>query len=495
MSGPLPPFGEEIEAVEAVGAHEAEAPRFAGEPEPARASAAAAGPVSSFTKRVTAIFATRVTTLMISLFTSVLIAKLLDIDQRGVLVVIATLPGMLSAIGLFGLPSAVNYFAGRGNSVASLVRASIILTIAVSIVLVVGSWLALPWLEQSVLKAVAAQDQLARVMLLTLPVGMAASFGGTLLYGRQQVRVYNIILVCQAIGSLIGAVLMLGVFRLGVPGAIASSIVVSVLVALGVMWEVSRLRRRDTGGQPVGINRLVTYGGRVYPASIMGFFNARADVYIIQALAATDTIAKTNVSLYGWAVTMAELVFYVPESVATMFLPKVAGSSHQDASEMLGRVARLTILVSIVVGVALIPMAFIGIHLVLPKYADCLPAFVAILPGVISLSVAKVMTSYLGGRGRPGLISIASTIALVTNVVANLILISMYGIVGAALSSVISYAALAILVVMMASRVSGVSPLELCVPRPADFRMLATVGLTIARRAISRGRKVAKKAV
>jgi O-antigen/teichoic acid export membrane protein len=98
------------------------------------------------------------------------------------------------------------------------------------------------------------------------------------------------------------------------------------------------------------------------------------------------------------------------------------------------------------------------------------------------------MTSYLGGRGQPGKISMAASVALVSNIGANLVLIPMYGIVGAALSSVVSYTTLAVLVVLMASRVSGVSPASLCIPKPSDAAQLATSSLTIARRGVARVR-------
>ncbi len=115
---------------------------------------------------------------------------------------------------------------------------------------------------------------------------------------------------------------------------------------------------------------------------------------------------------------------------------------------------------------ALIPVAFIGIHLVLPHFVDCLPAFVALLPGMITLSIGKVMTSYISGRGRPGLVAFGTTFSLVFNIGLNFALIPRFGIVGASLASVFSYTLQAAVAVFFASRLSGHSPLELFVPGP-----------------------------
>ncbi len=441
--------------------------------EPPQKPAPAAAPVapSGFVGKVSAIFATRVVILAISMLTSLLITRLLVPEQRGVYVAVVTIPAMLSALAMFGLPSAVNYFAGRGHSVASLIRASVVFTAAISALSISVAWVLLPILESSILRA--APDHLIKIMLVVVPAGILASFGGTILYGRQEVRAYNLILLLQAIGSLTGILVLVGWFRIGVDGAIATSFTVSIGTAALVALAVIRLNLRDTKGEPASLRRLVGYGLRVYPASVSGYFNYRADNNIIQAVAPTRAIAENNLGLYSWAVTMAEIVFLIPESVATMFLPRVAGLSHEQASAMLGRVARVTLLLSLLVTLALIPTAYLGVHLVLPRYVDSLPAFLAILPGVVALSLAKVMTSYLGGRGRPGPASVGATIALIVNVPLNVALIPVLGIVGASLSSVVSYGILAALVTWMAARTSGQPLTSLFVPRRADFELLA----------------------
>jgi O-antigen/teichoic acid export membrane protein len=432
---------------------------------------AAQGPShSGFLTKIAAVFATRLSVLVLSLLQSLVIARLLPVDDRGAYVAVVTLPGMLMALAMFGLPNAVNYYAGRGSSVRSLTRASIIFTIGITVVPLAVVWFALPWLEQNILKA--APDYLARIMLLIVPAGVLTAFGGTLLYGRQQVRVYNAVLVFQAVASLLGALVLVGVFRTGVNGAVATNVIITLVMVAVIMIEVARLGARDRSGPPASLRSLFSYGARLYPASVSGYFNYRADNNIIQAMAPTTAAAKSQLSYYSLAVTMAEVVFVAPNAVATMFLPRVAASTDKEAAAMLGQVSRMTLLISIVAALALIPAAFLGVYLVLPKYKDSLPAFLAILPGVVALSIAKVMTSYIGGRGRPGPASIGATIALIVNVPLNIALIPVLGIVGASISSVVSYSLLALLMVLVATRMSGQSFASLCIPRGSDVRIM-----------------------
>ena len=424
---------------------------------------------SPFARKVAGVFGTQVGTFVLAFATSILVAKLLAPDDRGVLVAVTTFPGILSALGMFGLPSAVNYFAGKGNSLVSLMRASFVFTALLSIILICIGWLALPALESSFVSGARGHDDMLRVIIVTLPLGMLAGFGGTILYGRQSVRFYNVIQLAQAALSLCLAIYLMGVLKLGIWGGIWSSVIVSTLLALAVLFAVWRLGKRDRSGPPASVRALVSYGSRVYPASLTAYFNYRADNLLIQALI---LLPKGPLGLYTLAVTMAEVVLYVPNSIGTIFLPRVAGSSAEDANQMVKRVSRLSVLLTALVALALIPAAFVGVHVVLTKYVDCLPAFFVLLPGVVSLSVAKVMSSFVSGRGRPGLISVVTSVALVVNVGLNLVFIPRYGIVGASLASLISYSAHAAMTVAIASRLSGHSMLSLVVPGRAEVQLL-----------------------
>ena len=421
-----------------------------------------------FARRVAGVLSTRVTLFVLAFMTSIIVSRLLGREGKGVYVAVATLPGMLAAVGLFGLPGAVNYFAGKGHSISSLIRASYLYAVVISIILVAVVWVLLPVLEGSILRAASLHDDLLRLMLVSVPLGTLSAFGGSILYGRQAVRSYNLIQIVMAAVSLTCVIVLVGVFRLGVPGAVAGSIVVASGTCVLVMFTTHRLAGRDSAGPRAPMRGLAAYAARIYPASLTGFFSYRADVYVLQALISDPKQAAAMLGLYSMAVTMDELVFYVPDSITTLFLPRVAGSAPEDSARMLGRVGRLTFLVTIGVAVCLIPAAYAGIHLVLPAFEPCLPAFLVLLPGVISLSVAKVTTSYVSGRGHPGLVSLGTIAALVLNVVLNLFFIPAFGIVGASLASVFSYTLQASFALYFASRLAGQPILSLFVPGRAD---------------------------
>jgi O-antigen/teichoic acid export membrane protein len=441
---------------------------------------AAAAQGRPFARRVASVFSAKIVTFGFGFVTTLVVSRLLGPDGKGAYVGVTALTALVGTIGVLGLPNAINYFTAKNVSVRGLMLTGLMFVVVISAAVVAVLWVTLPWLEQSIFSAPIEKlgqgtgDQMLRLILITVPAGMLATFVGTILYGRHEVRIYTTIMVGQAVVTLVVLVLAVGVLRLGVQGAVGSSVIVSCLGAAAVLIAVRQVATRNPGGEPVSIRSILSYGARVYPASITGYFNYRADTLLLQALLASSA---APLGLYSMSVTMAELIFYVPDAVTTIFLPTIAGSTADSADAKLGPVSRMTFLVTVSCAIALIPVAWLGIHLVLPRFIDCLPAFLVLLPGVVSLSLAKVLTSYISGRGKPGPVSVGSGIALFLNLGANVILIPQFGIVGAAAASLLSYTALAVMMVFVACRISGLSPFAIVVPRKGEFLMLTSMAL------------------
>ena len=112
-----------------------------------------------FVRRVAGVLGTRIAQFVLGFGSSLIIAKLLGPEGRGAYVAVLLVPGTLFALGQLGLPSAINYFAGRGSAIRDLVRWSIVLTVAFSVTIVATTLILLPVLETSILKAAPAGDR------------------------------------------------------------------------------------------------------------------------------------------------------------------------------------------------------------------------------------------------------------------------------------------------------------------------------------------------
>lgn len=422
-----------------------------------------------FARRIMGVFATRVVRYVIGFATSFVLARVLGPPGRGAYYLVTLTPTTLVALAQLGLPSAVSFFAGRGRSGTSLLRVSLLLVVVLSSLLIVATLLGLPWLEETVLKA--APGELVRLALLSLPFQFLASFVGSALIGRQILRNYNLILVAQSVLMLALIVLFVGILDLGVLGAVVANVTTAGAAALAITVELRRAIRDDPeeSTRPgVRIGELVGYGAKSYPASVAGFFNYRADVFMLSAFLG-DPAA---IGLYSLAVSLAELAFFVPDSVSTVFFPRVAGSDRRTADELAPLVSRFTVLLTGLAVIGLIPVAFAAVYLIIPDFAPSLPAFLIILPGILALSVSKILSSYVSGLGLPLRVALVSSSALGINLLANLILIPMYGFHGAAAASLISYTAHALMLLVITSRLSRRSPLAYLVPSAVEWQRL-----------------------
>ena len=165
-----------------------------------------------FARRVAGVFATRVARFLIGFATSFLLAGLLLPAGRGQYALLVLVPGMLNALGQLGLPTAMSFFAGRGVRLDRLQRLGWLLTAVLSLVLVGGAILLLPWISATFLRTV--PSELVLVSLASLPVQYATAFAGSTLIGRQRFRNYNLIVVGQSAAMLVGVVVLVGLLDL-----------------------------------------------------------------------------------------------------------------------------------------------------------------------------------------------------------------------------------------------------------------------------------------
>ena len=172
----------------------------------------------------------------------------------------------------------------------------------------------------------------------------------------------------------------------------------------------------------------IRYGLPFYPASLAGFFSYRVDAYLLAFLISNPS---EPLGYYSMAVGLAEMVFFFPSAVAAIFFPHVAGSSREESDRQVALVSRVTLLVSGMFALLLIPGR--GRH-----DLDCAARFQAVASrhssccSRASSPSAERMSSAATSRGSadPGSTRPSVSSRFVVNIVANLVLIPRFGILG-----------------------------------------------------------------
>ena len=429
----------------------------------------------TFSGRVGVLFATQTLGAFVGIFNGILLARLLGPAGKGEYYLLILVPSTAMVLVQFGLPQAVSFYAARGRTAGIMIRA-LVLTVVLSAVALVTIALLLPLLQEAILHGIALDQFL--VALIAIPIAVSATLTAAIVMGRQAVRWYaGINMALPIVTALL--LVVLGGLGPSVMGAIAVYLIACLIQAIGFAIGARRVSAANVGAESVSYRELVRYGLRVYPASLTGFFIYRVDVYLIAFLLVAPA---AQLGYYSMAVGLAEMVFFFPNAVSTLFFPHVAGAPREDSDRQVTMVSRVTLLVTGAVALALIPAAAVMIWVVLPDFGPALPALIVLLPGVVALSLAKVVGAFVVGIGKPEIDSYVSVGALIVNIIANLILIPRLGIVGASAASLISYSLTSLLLTLAASRFTMTSVADFWVPRSSDVRFIVVTSLGLVRR-------------
>lgn len=434
----------------------------------------------SFSGRVLILFATSVVTTGIGIVNGLILARILGPSGKGDFYLLTLLPTTVTILIQLGLPQAFGFYAARGQTIRINAMA-LTLTIALSVPAFILTFALLPVLRSTILHFL--DPYMIILGLAALPLLLVATFTTGILLGRQAVRWYAAASVGLTVASFCVYVLIVGVFGFGLVGALWAALLGACFGPVAYFVGSVRASARIAHPNPLSYRELFRYGLPLYPGNLTQFLSARIDVYLLAWLLVDPS---APLGYYSMAVTMAQLVFFLPNAVSTIYFPHVAGSTREDSDRHVALVSRVTLIITAVVAVALVPLGTFMIHLVLPAFDAALPAFYLLLPGVVALSLVKVLSSYLAGLAMTAWMSYVNVAALAVNVVANLILIPPFGILGAAVASLVSYSASAIAFSVLVARLTHSSIADFWIPRVGDVRFAVTMTIRLARGLVRR---------
>jgi len=292
---------------------------------------------------------------------------------------------------------------------------------------------------------------LVYVALIGFPVALLGGYLNSVLHGLQRIATLNLLTIIQSAATLLLNVVLVVGFKLQLIGALIASLSTSAVNLSIVIVLLHRLGGRfRPAWNPLVIRTTLSYGLRGYVGNILQFFNYRLDMFIINYF-----LGSSGAGLYSVSVAIAELLWYLPNAVGFVILPKAAASEARDMNRFTPRVFGITLALTALggVGIAVLGQPFIR----LIYSSDFLPAYtplLALLPGVVLLGSAKVLTNEIAGRGYPHYNSINSALALVVTIGLDMLLIPRYGVLGAAIASSAAYTLIFVTAVIFYSSVS-----------------------------------------
>jgi stage V sporulation protein B len=406
--------------------------------------------------------------------TSILIARVLGSAEIGAAAVALTLATIVALLANGGLDVAATYYLGqRPHQRQQIVHTSFLLgviacTVAAALVLLAGP-LVMGYVERGEILLIVAATTVASGFL-------AFELSGSVLLGLGRHRTYLVTQVIEGIGSLCIAAAILFFW------ASAAGYVTSVAIAY---WGAA-LPSVLAACRAVGWRRLrwdgayardaISMGWRGQIGNIFLFLNLRFNHVLVAMLAGLSAAG-----VYLIASRVAEAIIQVASASGTLLFPQVARGSSQDTS-LTERTVRLTLVVVLVLAASVFatasPVLTVAFGAEFERGATALRILVlAMLP----LTLVRLLAGDLKGRGRAGLVSLGTAVGLIASVSVTLLLVPSYGVEGAALASLVAYAATAAVLVLAYRAVTNRDP-RCLVPRLSDATALVVqAGLLLQR--------------
>jgi O-antigen/teichoic acid export membrane protein len=190
--------------------------------------------------------------------------------------------------------------------------------------------------------------------------------------------------------------------------------------------------------------------------------------------------SKELIGFYVLGVTAITMVWTIPDSITTALKPKITMKGEDERKKLVPPSLRMCMITVVAAMILVAALAKPAIAIVLGDGSgtsdDWTPAAVPIywlIPGILTLSLAKIFATDLFSRGKPYYAMWISIFSCVVNIILNFILIPMEGyyggIIGAAIASSVSYTLSFILFCHFFRKESGMSYSTMFVPRWSDF--------------------------
>ncbi len=404
---------------------------------------------------------------------SILLARGLGKEARGIYAMALLLPNMLYTFLRLGIGAATVYYVGRGErELVAMIRGNIALALWISALCMGSGFVVIQFAGDTLFPGVPIE--LLLVSLLTIPISLQTGYLISVLQGLQDFRSFNIVRMIPQVVLLALIILLVWIVPGGIYGALAANIgsnLAALAVLIFLLWHRVRPQRIFAIWVDWAYTRqMLSYALKAHFSNILAFFNYRADMFLLNIM-----VGAGSVGAYRVAVSLGERLWMLPTAISVVMLPRIAGWEGQEKkrNQLTPLITRHVFWFVLLVAILIWVLAEWGVVLLYSEeYLDTAVALRFLLPGIVMLSVSKIIAQDIAGRGRPGLNSIQSSIAFVVNVSANLILIPRLGIRGVALSTSISYSLLALMKVIMYIRITQVSWTDLLILKRSDIERL-----------------------
>lgn len=424
--------------------------------------------MGKFTKNVIFTFIAKGITLILGLIITIIIARILGPEKKGIYSLAILLPTLLITFTNLGISSATIFHIGKKKySLEQILGNNIIFSVLISAFTIILGLISISLFSDSLFAGV--KKEYLFLALLIIPFQLFLLFIISILWGLQKIKKYNLIHLLKILVFFLLVGIFLLWFRLEIKTIIIAQIISSIpAVILLLFWVNKKIRGISLKFNKLYFKDSLKYGSKVYLADLSSFLHIRIDIFLINIF-----INPLAVGLYSVSAAMTQKLWLITNSIATVLFPRVSSETDKKRlKEFTPLVCRTTLFITLLAAIFLILISHWLIVLLFSRaYSGSILPFNILLIGTIAISGWNILANDLMGRGKPQIYARLSIGSVILNILLNVFLIPRFGIIGAAWSTTISYTILCFSAVIIYSKISGNRIRDILFLKKTDYKI------------------------
>lgn len=420
----------------------------------------------SFIKRAGSILFSNITAIFLSVGSGIIVARVLGPEKRGYFGLIIMACSLLFTLGHLGTGSAIAYYTGkqvedRKKILKFLLVSALTLGTVVSIIFfftygyIKDIWTDIP-------------KSLMLIGLISVPFSFLFNFLIRFLLASLRVKQANITRVFHSFIYL----LMLVIFVLALKGDLRETVAVYafsfIVTSILCFWLFTKDFRPMKKLDLSMAGPFFSYGIRAYLIVIFNFLNYKLGIILVK-----HYLTISDVGYFQIATGIAQRFWYFPNAMGALLFPTLMAMEYGSA-EFSAKICRNTLFLMVILAViAIFVTRPVVIMLYGVEYEAVAYGIYSLLWGIVIFPFYRFLASYFASEKRLEIGIFASIVGIIVNIIANVLLIPRYGIVGAGAASSISYSVLSIILLLFFRAHTKIRLREILVPNREDFRMYA----------------------
>lgn len=423
--------------------------------------------MSSFIKDFTSVGLSKVAIIFFGLLRSIITARWLGPEVNGTIAALTVYPSLFMTFGSLGISQSATHFIGKNIYSEQSIKTSISqIWFFTSIISIVICFILIRYFSNS------GENMFLIFLAVTpIPFTLFNKYNSGIFLGKNQIGTYNKINWLPTFIVFLFIVIFVVIFPLGINGAMLAAIAGPIFIFLLLLIKNDFISSFKLRFEWKVISALLSLGILYAIALLIINMNYKVNIIILDKLS-----TPFELGIFSKGVGIVDLLWEIPMLLSTIVFAR--SSNTKDNQQFSRKVAQLLRLSFVFIGAGSIFLLVLAKYLILLMFGRefilSTQVLRILMPGVLLLTIFKVLNMDLAGRGKPWISMKAMIPALILNVILNIILIPDHGGNGAAFSSTISYSVAAVLFLLFYSREVKIPIKEILKYSKNDFKPITS---------------------